>query len=152
MNNFNPISNLYNYFILYLSNNYFPCAYELPITIIKPQSAPTANEPEVMDRRHTVPAKPFRVLVIISEPGGKGGVTDEGGIMSVGFGLTFGISFATVDKAGPNNVKQKRPTTVENPIKKCFRFDFGFSLYSLNFLLKLMLKSETLYNFSHKLY
>jgi hypothetical protein len=47
--------------------------------------------------------------------------------MSVGFGFLFGISFATADNAGPNNVKPKIPTAVVKPIMKDFRFDLGFS-------------------------
>ena len=110
----------------------------MPITIIKPQATPTANEPEVIARPHTEPARPDRPVIPISLCG-----TDIGGAgaMSVGFGFPCGISFATADNAGPNNVKQKIPRTVVKPIIKDFRFDLGFSLDSLNFFLKLILKS-----------
>jgi len=76
-------------------------------------------------------------MLIISLLGG----TDGAGAMSVGFGFPFGISFATADNAGPNNVKPKIPTAVVKPIMKDFRFYLGFSLYSLNFFLKLILKA-----------
>lgn len=61
------------------------------------------------------------------------GSTAGAGTMSVGFGFPFGISFATADNAGPNNVKPKILTAVVKPIMKDFRFDFGFSLDSLSF-------------------
>ena len=58
------------------------------------------------------------------------------GARSVGFGLPFGISFATADNFGPSNVIPKIPTTVVKPIMKDFRFDFGFSLTFWNRVFK----------------
>lgn len=108
----------------------------MPITTKQPQAIPIANEPEVTAKAHTEPATPDRPALTISVLG----VGDGAGAMSVGFGLPFGISLATADNAGPNSVKPKIATAVVTPRMKDFRFDRGFSLASLNFSLKLLLK------------
>ena len=108
----------------------------MPITTKQPQAIPTANEAEVTARANTEPATLASLASTISLLGG----TDGARAMSVGFGFPFGISFATADNAGPDNIKPKIPTAVVKPITKDFRFDLGFSLASLNFFLKLALK------------
>jgi hypothetical protein len=90
----------------------------------------------VIARAHTEDAIPDRPALVISLLGG----TDGTGAMSVGFGFPFGRSFATANNAGPNNVKPKIATAVATPRMKDFRFDLGFSLDSLSFFLKLILK------------
>jgi hypothetical protein len=90
----------------------------------------------VIARAHNEDAAPDRSALIISLLGGTDGV----GAMSVGFGFNFGRSFATANNDGTKNVKPKIATEVVTPRMKDFRFDLGFSLDSLNFFLKLILK------------
>jgi hypothetical protein len=126
----------------YIDVYYFPCICKIPATIIQPQAIPTANEPEVIARAHTEDATPDRPVLIISLLGGTDvlGGPDGTGAMSVGFGFPSGRSFATANNAGPNNVIPKIAKAVVTPRMKDFRFDLGFSLDSLNFFLKLILK------------
>ena len=104
----------------------------MPIIATNSHPTPTANEPEVIAKVHTEAAKPDRLVLTISLPSGKAGAGTE--MMSIGFTFPFGISFATADNAGPNNVKPKIPIAVVKPIMKDFLFDLGF-------FLELLLKS-----------
>jgi hypothetical protein len=67
-------------------------------------------------------------VLIISLVGGMLGAGGAGA-MPVGFRFSIGMSFATADNFGANNVKPKIPKTVVKPITKDFRFDLGIFLY-----------------------
>ena len=112
-----------------LVNNYFPCKCKIPITTTIPHKPPTKKDPEVTASPQIeapIPDKPVLMMALL-------GVTDGAGAMSVGFGFTFGISFAKATNAGPKSVTPKMAKEVVKPIPNDFLFERGFSRASFNF-------------------
>lgn len=114
---------------------YFPWAFRIPKTRTTPHATPTTKEPEVTAKAHKDAATPDTPLTISLL--GLVGAWFAGGLghTSPGFGVFFGISFATADNTGVSSVTPKIPRTVVKPKSKDFRFDLGWLLASSNFSL-----------------